>query len=279
MPLDEESGAPVLFPLEGDFSAVVPLSDVGDAPVSYQTAVTSREPVKKLVAKGAANNRQDEHEEVTLVPGRAGRPAVTFRPRIGRPSWPVMIVALILSVAAGLSAGIYLIKSGRPVEMQTPAAAVAEDVSTEAAGATVVPAPQPNAVASESRLTPSPTPETDPVNDATDTVVDPDARPGKTARDLSIPKRGATADTPSGHVGHSTETPSARLTTVEKPSERPERKGSSVTSNPHAKREAVTTHRATDEIERPPVRRAPEHSLPVSTPPAAAKSKRVIQWP
>ncbi|MFL6286743.1 MAG: hypothetical protein ACJ74Q_26690 [Pyrinomonadaceae bacterium] len=278
MPLDEESGAPVLFPLEGDFSAVVPLSDVGDAPVSSQTAVTSLEPVKKFVAKGAADNRQDEHEEVTLVPGSVGHTAVTLRPRIGRPSWPVMIVALILSVAAGLTAGIYLIKSARPVEMPT-AAAVAEDVSTEAAGATVVPAPQPDAVASESRLTPSPAPETDPVNDATNIVVDPDARPGKTARDLSIPKRGPTPDTPSGHVGHSTETPSARLTTVEKPSERPERKGPSVTSNTHAKREAVTTRRATDAIERPPVRRAPEGSLPVSTPPASAKSKRVIQWP
>jgi hypothetical protein len=278
MPLDEESGAPVLFPLEGNFSAVVPLSDVGDAPVSYQTAVTSREPVKKLVAKGAANNRQDEHEEVTLVPGRVGRPAVTYSPRIGRPSWPVMVVALILSVAAGLTVGIYLIKSGRPFERQTPAA-VAEDVSTGAAGATVVPAPQPNAVASESRLTPSPTPETGPVNDATNTVVDPDARPGKTARDLSIPKRGPTADTPSGHGERSTETSSARLTTVEKPSERPDRKGPSVTSNPHAKREAVTTRRATDVVERPPALRAPERSLPVSTPHAAAKSKNVIQWP
>jgi hypothetical protein len=278
MPRDEESGAPVLFPLEGNFNSVVPLSDVGDAPVSYQTALTSREPVKKLVAKGAANNHQDEHEEVTLVPGRVGRPAVTFRPRSVRPSWPVLIVALILSVAAGLTAGIYLIKSARPVEMQTPAA-VAEDVSTEAAGATVVPAPQPNAVASESRLTPSPTPETDHVNDATTTVVDPDARLGKTARDLSIPKRGPTADTPSRHDGHSTETSSTRLTTVEKPSERPGRKGPSVTSNPPAKREAVTTRRTTDVAERPPVLHAPEHSLPVSTPPAATRSKRVIQWP
>jgi hypothetical protein len=266
MPRDEESDAPILFPLEGNFSAVVPLSDVGDAPVSYQTALTSREPVKKLIARGAANNRQDEHEEVTLVPGRVGRPAITSRPGIGRPSWPVMIAALILSVAAGLTAGIYLIKSGRPVEMRTPAA-VAEVVTTEAAGAAVAPAPQPTAVASESRLTPSPKPETAPVNDLTPAAVDPDTRPGKTGRDLSIPKRGPA------------EASSERLTIAEKPSERPERKGPSVTSNPPTKREAVMTRRANGVAERPPVLRAPERSLPVSTPPAATKSKRVIQWP
>jgi hypothetical protein len=266
MPRDEESDAPILFPLEGNFSAVVPLSDVGDAPVSYQTALTSREPVKRLIARGASNNRQDEHEEVTLVPGRVGSLAITSRPRIGRPSWPVMIAALILSVAAGLTAGIYLIKSGRPVEMQTPAA-VAEDVSTEAASATVAPVPQPTAVASESRVSPSPTPETIPVNGVTTTAVDPDARPGKTGRDLSIPKRG------------STEVSSERLTIDEKPSERPDRKGPSVTSNPPAKREAVTPRRSNGVAERPPVLRVPERSLPVSTPPAATKLKRVIQWP
>jgi hypothetical protein len=264
MPLDEESGAPILFPLEGNFSPVVPLSDVGDATESDRVAPV--ETIERFVHRGAARAVRDESEEVTLVPGRVGRTAVTFRPRSVRPSWPVMIAALILSVAAGLTAGIYLIKSVRPVEVRTPSV-VAEDVSTEAVGATVAPAPQPTAVASESRLTPSPTPETAPVNDVTTAAVDPDAKLDHTGRDLSIPKRG------------STETPSARLTVAEKPSERPDRKGPSVTSNPPAKREAVTTRHANGVIERPPVLRAPQHSLPVSTPPAATKSKKVIQWP
>jgi hypothetical protein len=278
MPRDEESGAPILFPLEGNFSAVVPLSEVGNATESYRVAPASVEATESLVARGATRDGQDEHEEVTLVPGRVGHPAVIIRPRSGRPSWPVMIAALILSVAAGLTAGIYLIKSGRPVEIQTPAA-IAEDVSTEAAGATVAPAPQPTAVASESRLSPSPTPKTVPVNDVTTNVVDPGARLGQTGRDLSIPERGLTADTPSAHAARSTEAPSARLTIAEKPSERPDRKGPPVTSNPPTKREAVTTRRATDVIERTPVLHAPERSLPVSSPPAATKSKKVIQWP
>jgi hypothetical protein len=276
MPRDEESGAPILFPLEGNFSPVVPLSDVGDAPESDRVA--SVETIERFVHRGAARTVRDESEEVTLVPGRVGRTAATFPPRGVRPSWPVMIAALILSVAAGLTAGIYLIKSGRPVEVQTPAV-VAEDVSTEAVGATVAPAPQPTAVASESRLTPSPTPETVPVTDVTTAAVDPDAKLDHTGRDLSIPKRGPTADTPSGHGGRSTEAPSARFTVAEKPSERPDRKGPSVTSNPPAKREAVTTRHANGVIERPPVLRAPQRSLPVSTPPAATKSKKVIQWP
>jgi hypothetical protein len=275
---DEESGAALLFPHEGNFSAVVPLSEVGNAPESYRVAPTFVEATRSLVARGAALDGQDEHEEVTLVPGRVGRPLLGRKVTVGRPSWPVTIAALTLSVVAGLTAGAYLIKSGRAVELRTPAA-VAEDVSTEAVGATLPPAPQPTAVTSESRLIPSPTPQTDPGTDMNTTAVDAEARLDKTGRDLSIPKRGPADNTPSGHGGRPTEASSARLTIAEKPSERPDRKGLSVTSNPPAKREAVTTRRATVVVQRPPVLRAPERSLPVSSPPAAVKSKKVIQWP
>jgi hypothetical protein len=275
---DEESGAPILFPREGNFSAVVPLSEVGNVPESYRVAPTPVEANRSLVARGAARDGQDEHEEVTLVPGRVGRPLLGRKVTVGRPSWPITIAALTLSVAAGLTAGAYLIKSGRPVEMQTPAA-VAEDVSTEAVGATLAPAPQPTAVASESRLIPSPPREADPGTDMNTTAVDAGAGLDKTGRDLSIPKRGSAVNTPPGQGGRSTEASSARLTIAEKPSERPDRKGPSVTSNPPAKREAVTTRRATGVVEHPLVLRAPERSLPVSTPPAATKSKKVIQWP
>lgn len=276
---DEESGAPILFPREGNFSAVVPLSEVGNVPESYRAAPALVEATRSLVERGAARDGQDEHEEVTLVPGRVGRPLLGRKVTVGRPSWPVTIAALTLSVAAGLIAGAYLIKSGRPVELRTPAA-VAVDVSTEAAvGATLAPAPQPTAVASESRLIPSPKPETDPGTDMNTTAVDDGARLDKIGRDLSIPKRGSAVNTPSGRDGRSTEASSARLTIAEKPSERPDRKGPSVTSNAPAKREAVTNRRATGVVERPPVLRAPERSLPVSSPPAATKSKKVIQWP
>jgi hypothetical protein len=274
----EESGAPIMFPHEGNFSAVVPLSEVGDAPVSHPAAIVYGEDAESFIARRDAQNSHDEHEEVTLVPGRVGRPVVTFRTRIGRPSWPVTIAALTLSLAAGLTAGIYLIKSARPVEIQTPAA-VAESVSTEAVAATVAPVPQPTAAASESRLTPGHTSATNTDADVTAHVGNVEARLDKSGSDLSIPKHGPTADAPSGHSRRSTEATPTRATLNEQPSERPDRKGPSVTSNPPARREAVATRRATVAAERPPVLRAPERSLPVSSPPAATKSKKVIQWP
>jgi hypothetical protein len=274
----EESGEPILFPHEGNFSAVVPLSEVGDAPVSHPAAIVYGEDAESFIARRAARNSQDEHEEVTLVPGRVGRSTVTFRTRFVRPSWPVTIAALTLSLAAGLTAGIYLIKSVRAVEIQPPAA-VAESVSTEAVDATVAPVPQPTVVPSESPLTPSTTSATNTDADVTAHVGNVEARLDKTGSDLSIPKRGPTADAPSVHSRRSTEASPARATLNEQPSERPDRKGPPVTSNPPARREAVATRRATVAAGRPPVLRTPERSLPVSLPPAATKSKKVIQWP
>lgn len=275
---NEESGAPILFPHEGNFSAVVPLSEVGDAPVSQAAATVYGEDAESFIARRDAREGKDEREEVTLVPGRAGRRAAASRPRSVRPTWPVMIAALTLSLAAGLAAGIYLIKSGRTVETRTPAA-VAADVSTEAAAATVAPAPQPTAVASESRLTPSPASATDADADMTAPVGNDEARLDKTSVDSSIPKRGPAADATSGHNSRPAEASPARATLKEQPPERPDRKGPSVTSNPPAKREAVAPRRANGAGERPTVLRTQGRSLPVSSPPAATKSKKVIQWP
>jgi hypothetical protein len=186
-----------------------------------------------------------------------------------------MIAALTLSVAAGLTAGVYLIKSARTVEMQTPAPIV-EGVSTEAVDATKAPVAQPTPLASESQPVPSPPHENDTGAEITSHAVNAEARLDKTSVDLPVPKRGPTADATSGNGKRSTE---ASLTIAEKPSERLERKGSSITVNAPAKREAVTPRRAKVGGERPPVLRTPERSLPVSAPPAATKSKKVIQWP
>ncbi|HKG15591.1 MAG TPA: ankyrin repeat domain-containing protein, partial [Pyrinomonadaceae bacterium] len=105
---DEESGATLLFPPEGDFNVVVPLSEIGTAQKSGVAELKSGSAAEGLTSRGPA---RDGHEEVTLVPARAARPAKVFRPKGMRPSWPVLIAALVLSVAAGLTAGTYLIKS------------------------------------------------------------------------------------------------------------------------------------------------------------------------
>ena len=274
----EGSGAPLLFPPEGNFSAVVPLSELGSAPQSYTVAHAPVEAVKSLTTRRASQGMQDEQEEATLVPRRAACSAPIFRPRRGRPSWSVMIAALILSVAAGLTAGTYLIKTRQPVEIQTPAS-LAEDMPTESVGATKPPAPEVTPVASESGLRTSPPSETDPGADAAAPVVNAETRDEKIGRGLSIPRRGPAADAPSGHGERSTEASPTRAATTAQPSERPSRKESSVKGDPHIQREASTTRRATGVGERLPVFRTTERSLPVSSPPASTKSKKVIQWP
>jgi hypothetical protein len=274
---NEESGAPVLFPLEGDFSAVVPLSEVGNAPEAYRVAPAPVEAAESLVVRGAARDVQDESEVVTLVPVRAGRTAAA-RPRSGRPSWPVTIAALTLSVVAGLTAGIYLIKSGRPVQIEAPASP-AEDVTSETADASKAPDSQPAQAASESRPDASGSPETDPVAEATTPVFKAESRGDKAGRDISVHERGSADDAPSGRGERTTGASHKEAASIVQSSERPSRKGPSVTADPPARREASTNRRAPVVGERPHVSRTPERTLPVSSPPASAKSKKVIQWP
>jgi len=251
---DGPNDAEPFFPSEGTFNAVVPLSEIGADAESPVTAPAPVPAVKSPSVRAATRERvSDEQEEATLVPARAARTAQTFRPATRRPSWPVMIMALALSLAAGLAAGVYLIKSGVPVEIQAPAS-VTQDSAHEAAAVT------------ETNL------------DAAAPDVDAEASAEKTNPDLTAPKRVAAADAPPGRGERTPDAPPAKAD-AERTPERPARKATPSTTNTPAPPEALRARRATSVAERTPVQRAPERSLPVSPPPSSAKSKRVIQWP
>jgi hypothetical protein len=283
---DEESGTPVLFPPEGNFNAVVPLSEIDTDSESPVTAPAFVPTNNSLGVHARVREREhDETEEATLVPVRTARTASPSRTTTRRPSWPVMITALALSLAAGLAAGVYLIKSNMPVEIQAPAS-MTDTVAHDAASAAETGDSQPTQVASESRPEAEPQAETSEVRskpetnlDAVSTAVNDDVRDEKTSRDLPAPKRLTATDAPSGRVGRTHETSPAKPAAAERTPERPARKATPSTTKTPAPPETVRTRRATSVAERTPVLRAPERSLPVSSPPSSAKSKRVIQWP
>lgn len=255
---DEASGTPDFFPPVGNFNAVVPLSEIDADSKPRVTAPASLPPAESRVARATVRrHEQDEQEEPTLVPARAARISQALRPSAGRPSWPVMIAALTLSLMAGLAAGVYLIKSVKPVELQAPAA------MTEAAPHDTTAAPetsesQPTQVASESRPEARPQAESNLDASAPDVVVEVSSE--KTNRGLTAPKRATAA-------------------VAERTPERPARRATPSTADTPAQPEAVRSRRVTSAGERAPVQRTTERSLPVSPPPSSAKSKRVIQWP
>jgi hypothetical protein len=272
---DEESATHDLFPPVGNFNAVVPLSEIDANPVSHVTAPAPSPTTHRRASRAAAGEReQDEQEEATLVPARVARTALPLRPATRRPSWPVMIMALALALFAGLAAGVYLIKSGMPVEIQAPAS-VTENVAHEATAETTN--SQPTQVASESNPDARPQAETN--LDAVASKVDTEVSAEKTGRDLNAPKRSTAADASSGRAERIPDTASTKAAVAERTPERPARKAPPSTTDKPAQPEAVRTRRAASEAERTPVLRAPERSLPVSSPPSSAKSKRVIQWP
>lgn len=272
---DEEPGTPVLFPLVGDFNAVVPLSEIDTDSESRVTAPAFVPLPKSPVRRAAVRERdRDEQEEATLVPARFARTASPLRPATRRPSWPVMIMALALSLFAGLAAGVYLIKSGVPVELQSPAS-MTENVAHEAADETTH--TQPTQVASESH--PEAKPQAESNLDAVASDVDTEVSAEKTSRDLTAPKRATSADAPSGRAERVSDTTPTKAAVAERTPERPTRKATPSTTNKPAQTEEVRPRRAISVAERAPVQRTPERSLPVSSPPSSAKSKRVIQWP
>lgn len=257
---DEDSGTPDFFPPVGNFNAVVPLSEIdADSEIKSDSQLRVTAPAESRVVRAASRRReQDEQEEATLVPARAARKARASRRPGGRPSWPVMIAALALSLMAGLAAGVYLIKSVKPVELQAPAS-MTEDASRDTAAAPETSGPQPAQVASESR--PEARPLTEKNLDSPAPEVDVEVNAEKTGRGVTAPKRVAAA-------------------VAERTPERPARKVSPSSADTPATTEAVRPRRATPAGESAPARRAPERSLPVSSPPpSSAKSKRVIQWP
>jgi hypothetical protein len=293
---NEESGAHLLlpsegnflFPSEGNFCPVVPLSEVGDAPASPTNAPTRRAASESLITRAEGRERaRDDREEETLVPIRAARKARALRPARVRASWAVMAAALTLSVAAGLAAGVYLVKTRRPVEIQATAV-MTEDGTREDLGADKTADTQPTQVASEqrapeevaaeSRLNESPTSESKHVADVATPISDAEARGESEGRGSSTQKRETAAGATPGRGERASEASHSKALIDERAPERPARKAPVVTSNAPAQTKAVTARRASVGVESAPVLRAPKPP-PVLSQPASAKSKKVIQWP
>src|SRR3712207_3306878 len=114
-PLEDSSGraeAEPLFPSEGTFSAVVPLSQVRDGRVAAKDSAVTSSAKNSAVASAAAP--KESEEEATLVPARLSRATRARRAsaqgrdvkaKRGGRGWLVPAAAVLLSVTAGVAAG------------------------------------------------------------------------------------------------------------------------------------------------------------------------------
>ncbi len=235
------------FPSEGSFNAVVPLSELGQTPaplVPFDAADVGK-PAEAAWAREAHRARPNEEDE-TLVPSRARRA------RRARPSWLVTASVIVLSVAAGLASGTYLIWSAqRAPEAQASAPSAAEAPS-------LPPAPVAEQLEADRNVEPA----NEPVRVEKPREV---AKTERTDEVAPAPKSEPHARTPGAPRAER----SAR--TVAEPKE------TTPAPKPAPPRRAPSSARLTTAEQQPPA--TPARTLPVSSPPPSAKSKKVIQWP
>jgi hypothetical protein len=238
-----------LFPSEGPFNTVVPLSELGQAPAPLPRVDPADvgKPAEAEWAREAHRARLKEEEE-TLVPARARRAK-----RVRR-SWVTTAAVIALSVAAGLASGTYLIWSSQ--RAPEPAARVANETQS--------PPPAPAAQGSEAAAEGERVKETAEVE-----------KPGEAAKaEQSKPEK-------SNEVAHAPKQPSPL-----QPAPRAERatraaEAEKVTAAPKPARvqSAPPRPRPTTAQKQPPTATPSARSLPISSPPPTANSKKVIQWP
>jgi hypothetical protein len=236
-----------LFPSEGAFNPVVPLSEIdgarAPAPLVPVDPADVGKPAEAEWAREAHRAGRKEDEEATLVPSRARRP------RAARPSWFVTAGVIALSVAAGLASGAYLIWSSQrdaapPVPAQVAAEAPAPQTAPPSAAPTPAPVVEKVEAANESAKV-----------EKSDEVIKAES-PREAARPSPTPR----AERP------------ARAAAEENAVTR-EPRPARTQSAPQARPRPATAER------RPPASPSSARALPISTPPPAAKSKKVIQWP
>lgn len=229
------------FPSEGTFNAVVPLSELGHAPtplVPFDAANVGK-PAEAFWAREAHRAHLKEEDE-TLVPSRVRRA------RRARPSWLVTASVIVLSVAAGLASGTYLIWSAQ----RAPEA--------QASAPSLPPAPVAEQVEAERNVEPA----NEPVR------VEKPREVAKTERSDEV----APAPKTEPHARTSSASRAERSArTVAEPKE------TTPAPKPAPPRSAPSRARLTTAEQQPPT--PPARTLPVSSPPPSAKSKKVIQWP
>lgn len=253
---DGPQDAERFFPSEGTFNPVVPLSEIGRAPVvpaptplpPVNSADVGRPAEAGWAREAHRAEWKEEEEETTLVPMREGVA------RGARPSWVVMAAVITLSVVAGLAAGAYLIWSSERVPEAQRSAQVAAET----------PALQP---APAYAATPAPIAE-------------------EVKADVQVEKENkAIEEDKAGEVAKGERSPAITRPTPTPRAERSARAAAAareVTPAPKSARgqsAAAARPRLPTAERRPPASAKSERTLPVSSPPPSAKSSKVIQWP
>ena len=266
---DRPTDAEPFFPSEGPFSTVVPLSEVGRAPAVRGGGADAGKPAEAEWAR-AADRAERAHagEEETLVPARTrrGRAAAARGPRAdeGRRSLAVTTLVLLLSVAAGVASGAYLLSSsGRFPEARQPAPPRVEEAQVAA-----------EAPAAEA----APTFAAPPPPEAAGGRADADAeKAGEAEKVEKVEKT-------NGVVSAPRETRAAPAEPVR--AQRPARASAEAAVVAPAPKPAPSRAPApppprtvTRAQRRPPAAVSSGGTLPVSSPPPSARSKKVIQWP
>ena len=287
-----------LFPSEGDFSTVVPLSQVARAPFTAERGVGDGRPAEADWAREdrrgtgiARRGAKAVEEEETLVPVRAGRKragrervaGVGSRHGAGLRAWPVTAAAVLLSVLAGVAAGSYLVWSKRPAGSATPAA---DTAAAQQEVATDIPPSAPEAPPAEE---PTPVVEEDApvVEEDAPAVEEPvPAAPEAPARAAAAateaePERPSETASRAEKVTPPAAGPATRAAAQPRPrAERPAPDTAAATPAPRPARNDAPPRRAATTAERRPTRPATSaRQLPVSAPPPSSKPKTVIQWP
>lgn len=236
-----------LFPSEGNFTPVVPLSHAGGP---------------------------EEQDETTLVPARVRPGRRTAQTPYAQQgvwhSWAFIAVAVALSALAGAAAGFYILRSQQPEETYsaaTPAEAGVAAAEVRGAEPTAEPPAQP---------TPSPTPQTNPdeLAAAPESAVPPPAPAAPPATDTKVEKLSASAPPQKGSP-QAAEPPARRAAQPEPRAVSPARAEASPA--PRVRRAEAAPRRPREDA---PAAAAPRARPPlVSSPPPSAKTRKVIQWP
>ncbi|HEX8499724.1 MAG TPA: hypothetical protein VF659_03965 [Pyrinomonadaceae bacterium] len=250
-----------LFPSEGTFSTVVPLSQVGRAPLP---------PARRAAAPSEAAPEVTGDEE-TLVPTRGrrvARPARATAAGGGGRHWLTLTAAVVLSVVAGVAAGAYMVWSSQPTEArlpEAPAAVAPPSVTAES------PRPEPPA----SAPAPTPAPEVASAGDAA-------VKPEREEAPAPEPKAAPPAATAGARTNAAEPAPrrAVEVVPVAARRERAKEEASAPAPAPKpARREAAPRRDTPPARTRPPATAANGRALPVSSPPPSSKSRTVIQWP
>lgn len=263
---ERPNDAEPFFPAEGTFHAVVPLSEVDRAPRAAALAPVDAADVgrpseaawaREAHRAGRAGWKEDEE---TLVPTRTRRAARERR------SWVTAASVIVLSLAAGVASGTYLIwSSQRAPAASTPAVVAAEATSLPPAPApAAAESPAPDALEGEAVAQVESTEEAaadESPREAAEAVRSSEAAPAPKQAPSPQPAPSPRAERVARAAAEARAvTPAPKPARVQSPAPPPRPRASAVAQQPA----------------RPP---AAERALPISSPPPSAKSKKVIQWP